>query len=456
MAKDSARFSNAREAVASQGHFMPNTMFKTSTSLFTFIFAIFLASTSHAATTQPDDVIEQAAAKVQKLFCDNPGGYETIFDPTFLKAVPSAKLTPIFTDEYKRLGKCVSFQITDRTSPIAAKGNFIFEKYAVPATISVNPAENNLIDSLWLAPAVPRTKSLDELVEKMKSLPGKCTFRVVRLGKDKLEVLASLEPDTPLAIGSAFKLYILAELVHEIEAGQRRWEDVVKLEAAAMSLPSGQLQKWPVGSPITLHTLAALMISNSDNTAADHLLHVLGREKVESILSDAGNEHAAMNRPFLSTREMFILHGDNKLADAFNAANADGRRKLLETSVASAPLDESKFSESPTHIDSIEWFASTNDLCRVMDYFRKHTESGPAADARKILSINPGLDIDTDRFPIVAFKGGSEPGVLNLTYLVQSRSGAWYALAATWNNPKAALTNEDLALVVTQAFQYLQ
>jgi hypothetical protein len=41
------------------------------------------------------------------------------------------------------------------------------------------------------------------------------------------------------------------------------------------------------------------MISVSDNTAADALLSIAGRENVEKF--------APRNRPFLSTREAFIL-----------------------------------------------------------------------------------------------------------------------------------------------------
>lgn len=46
------------------------------------------------------------------------------------------------------------------------------------------------------------------------------------------------------------------------------------------SLPGGILQNWPKGAPLTLHTLAGLMISQSDNTAADTLLEILGRDVV--------------------------------------------------------------------------------------------------------------------------------------------------------------------------------
>jgi hypothetical protein len=90
-----------------------------------------------------------------------------------------------------------------------------------------------------------------------------------------------------------------------------------------------------------------------------------------------------------------------------------------------------------------------------MNYLRKQTETGPAAEARKILTINNGLDIDGSHFPFVGYKGGSEPGVLNLTYLAQSRTGTWYALAATWNNPGAALDEKELLSRVMQAFRLL-
>ena len=79
------------------------------------------------------------------------------------------------------------------------------------------------------------------------------------------------------------------------------------LDSALRSLPSGVLQSWPAGTPMTVESLAILMISQSDNTAADRLLHLLGRERVESRTRVAGNTHVARNTPFLTTREMFAL-----------------------------------------------------------------------------------------------------------------------------------------------------
>jgi hypothetical protein len=39
----------------------------------------------------------------------------------------------------------------------------------------------------------------------------------------------------------------------------------------------------------------------------------------------------------------------------------------------------------------------------------------------------------------MGFKGGSETGVLNATFLLRSKEGRWMALSVTWNNQEAAL-----------------
>ena len=126
-------------------------------------------------------------------------------------------------------------------------------------------------------------------------LPGQTSIAVARLGEGAPVMLAGHEPDRALAIGSTFKLFILAELSRQIRAGERRWSDVVPLDRR--SIPSGMLQNWPPGSPLTLHSLAALMISISDNSATDVLLRTLGRGNVERMMTTLGVAAAERNRP---------------------------------------------------------------------------------------------------------------------------------------------------------------
>jgi len=53
--------------------------------------------------------------------------------------------------------------------------------------------------------------------------------------------------------------------------------------------------------------------------------------------------------------------------------------------------------------------------------------------------VNTGLDMETGNFFYAGYKGGSEPGVLNMTWLLKSKSNAWYCLSASWNNEKKNL-----------------
>ena len=108
------------------------------------------------------------------------------------------------------------------------------------------------------------------LFGEIVGLPGEVSLAAARLEEAGPADFLTQKAERPLAIGSAFKLFVLAELVRAVKAGERRWSDVVPLDR--QSLPSGLLQDWPKGSPITLHSLAALMISRSDNSAADTLL----------------------------------------------------------------------------------------------------------------------------------------------------------------------------------------
>jgi hypothetical protein len=53
-----------------------------------------------------------------------------------------------------------------------------------------------------------------------------------------------------------------------------------------------------------------------------------------------------------------------------------------------------------------------------------------------ILSVNPGIPDDQKAYQYVGFKGGSEPGVMNLTWLLQrKRDGKWLFLTIGFNDP---------------------
>ena len=77
----------------------------------------------------------------------------------------------------------------------------------------------------------------------------------------------------------------------------------------------------------------------------------------------------AVDRPFLTTRELFILKLDQwpALANRYIAANEACRWALLASTVDRAPLPALAAATAwttPRDINSLEWFASADDICR--------------------------------------------------------------------------------------------
>ena len=70
-----------------------------------------------------------------------------------------------------------------------------------------------------------------------------------------------------------------------------------------------------------------------------------------------------------------------------------------------------------------------------MVWLRDHSASGPAQAARGVLSVNKGIEWPAATWRYVGFKGGSEPGVINLTFLAQRADGVWFTAVASWNDP---------------------
>src|SRR5207249_4798791 len=119
-------------------------------------------------------------------------------------------------------------------------------------------------------------------------------------------------------LGSMFKVYVLGAVSKKIKAGGLTWDTPLTITADVKSLPSGRLQDRPDGSTVTVREAAKLMISISDNTAADLLARTVGREAVQEQVKAWGGQ-VAKNTPFLTTRELFLIKWAG-LLDGYTAA----------------------------------------------------------------------------------------------------------------------------------------
>jgi len=413
---------------------------------------ILIAPAAPAAAQQPPSAALSAGAGRVLALLRGEAAPADIFTPAFLAQVPEAQVRAIIQQLGAQHGAPQRVAGIEAQSATMGVIHIETERATLHMTLVVEPAPPHRISGLLVTGADMRGDSIAAVMTEIRALPGRTSVAVARLGDGAPTLTASIEPDRALAIGSTFKLWILAELSRQVRAGQRRWSDVVALDRRSM--PGGTLYGWPQGAPATLHTLAALMISQSDNSATDMLLHAAGRDNVERMMATIGVEAAARNRPMLSTLELSALKtGPAAAVDAWQQADEAGRRRMLAeryASVDAAGIDVARFSGNPLHIDSIEWFASAADLVRTMDWLRRNADDS----ARAILAINPVLGPQArGAFAYVGYKGGSEPGVINLTWLIQSRGGAWHVVTGGWNNPAAPVEDARFIALMARAVQ---
>jgi beta-lactamase class A len=189
------------------------------------------------------------------------------------------------------------------------------------------------------------------------------------------------------------------------------------------------------------------MISISDNTATDQLIKVLGKERILKLMKDSNHSDPVANDPFLTTRELFFIKADDGFINLWRTHSPPARHTILARLGDNPTLDQvnAAFASGPKALD-IEWFASPADLAKLLAYMRRTAD--PAAF--DIMAINPSATAAIKgNWDYIGFKGGSEPGVMNLTWLLTDKAARDYILTLGWNNP-AAVLDEGKLLAIAQ------
>lgn len=407
-----------------------------------------LAQSAAQPTSANAEVPPALKARIAALpaLIDGTGDFEDFFAPAFKAHIPKAQFDQIGPQLKAQFGAVVKVEKVTATSPHAATVELGLEKGIAIVDIVVDPTPPHRVTGLRISRIEPRGDSVAKVAADIRTLPGTAAFGIYALG-DGATPVTELAGSQPMAIGSAFKLWILAEASRQVNAGMRKWSDVVTLNERSM--PSGITQHWPTGAPVTLHTLATLMISISDNTATDALLHALGRDKVDAMVAQTGVADPAATLPLLTTMELFQLKApaNADLAARWKAAGPDGRRKLLmdnRARLAATKIDPSMFADKPMAPD-VEWFASARDEAAVLNWLR--INGGPETLA--ILTVNPGT-ASAALFDYIGFKGGSEPGVIYTNWLVKTKKGNWYAVTGGWARKDVAVDERGFAMLMSR------
>lgn len=398
------------------------------------------ALTEESATMPP---LEKRAEDVLAVLNQRADTQE-VFAPTFLQAIPEPQLNQIaqqFTDQF---GQALEVVEVETRSDTVAVVTVRMERAIGQLNLSIERAGESRINGLQLPEFTPVNDTVDQITADLLALEGEVSAYFGPL--DGGAPVLSINAIEQMPLGSAMKIYILGALGEEVAQGKRAWDDIIALNTK--SFPSGQMQDWPMGSPVTLHTLASLMISISDNTATDQLIRVLGRERIEAYMRSTGHSADELNTPWLTTRELFLIKGSSeRILEAYSDGSPKDRAAIvgrLEDNPATQDQINAKLAEGPVAIETIEWFANSSDLAALLRTMRATSDP----EAFRIMSINPALPANVaEGWDYVGFKGGSETGVLNMTWLLTDAQGRDHLLTLSWANSDAAVETQTLLLL---------
>jgi hypothetical protein len=286
-----------------------------------------------------------------------------------------------------------------------------------------------------------------QVAREVAALAPSTSFLVAEVEGDGCRAIAGANPEQRVGIASTFKLYVLAELARQIATDQAEWDEELAITPALKSMPSGELVYEAPGTRHTLLDLASRMIAKSDNTATDHLIARLGRENVEAVQPLFGHGAPELNTPLLMTRELFAIKmaADPDFVAAYVAAPDDEQRRLLEAEIDPRVLSPDSWGNwnGPAWIDSVEWFASAQEVCTALARLSTMATRPGLEPLARILATNRGGTVfERGTWPYAAFKEGYEAGVCNLTWLVQRDDGRRFVVTAGFNNPDVGVDRD--------------
>ena len=357
-----------------------------------------------------------------------------IFNQNFRNAVSAEQLRLIVSQLTSQHGKPLTILSVTERDPNYATFRVQYEKSIGQFIISLETNDPNLISGFRITGFASAGSSIDEVLQSIADLPGRTGVSVTEIKNGALRSIAGKDSTSRFAIASTFKLYILAELDRQIQSGQRKWSDVVRL--GPKSHPSGVSQDWPDNMPMTLQTLATLMISVSDNSATDTLIRILGQDALQSIVRKAGHNKPSEFTPFLMTRQVTALKtpGNAALRDRYlgqKGAQKSAYLRQIDPLLTLESIDFGFLTARPTLVNEIEWFASPDDIVRLFAYL----DDNASDTAREIMAINNGAGpLAAEQWQYLGYKGGSEAGVMSLNFLTKSWQGRKYIISMHWND----------------------
>lgn len=362
--------------------------------------------------------------------------------PECAKRVPPAEILQWASRVMSSCGSVARTQLRRRIDNRRALFEFITTgEYAFPVLIVTDPAFPNRISHVRAWDPWLHFSSRRDILVAMKRLGAQSALCAAELTKDGLQPWLSIDDHRSYSVASIMKLYLLASLANEVGEHRRTWTDTLKLEEVDRSLDatSGIMHRWPAGTPLSLQAAAALMIGESDNTAADMILHALGREHVEAELRLWGHSDLDRTVPFLSTAEMFKLkyYDGGEMGRSYCAMGTTEKRVFLSNAVRKLTLAHEHFPSTPKPVlmENVGWFASARDVAEVMRHLWRMSSSDGSNLPLGLLAARAPDVIPDGMYDFAGVKLGKDAGVRAVACVVMD-GGRWHVLVCVVNDPE--------------------
>lgn len=317
------------------------------------------------------------------------------------------------------------------------------------------------------APPVGAEASWQTLVTELDARPflsGVGAYEVVPGGS--LRPLFERWPHLRLSIGTTGMFFVHSVAVNKTSGGVMRWDTPIALDLYYKAWPHSATLDAPEGTFITLADWSRRMMLASDNTAAEHLIAIFGRDTVEAEVgriraaarSLPPGESAGVVEPFLTPGEFWKLKASflSEPLECYAWSGDAERRLILDRDVPGMKVEELVAGNwmSPQVIDRVGWFASPRELCVLASDMMARsaaTAMRPGLEAWRL----PGVEKNNPSWRRVWGKLGGEPGVLAGVWAVETRDGRLFLLSMIFNDAQAALPEATTVTLIRHGLDAL-
>jgi len=116
-----------------------------------------------------------------------------------------------------------------------------------------------------------------------------------------------INQERQLTAASLIKLPIVAAFYRQVETGELSLDQVYRLKEDDKVGGAGSLQYQPAGKELTLAEVAGLALSQSDNTAAEILINLVGRKAINSLILEWGMGETDLENNLTSAEDISLF-----------------------------------------------------------------------------------------------------------------------------------------------------